>query len=248
MLKAVLIDLDNTMVLFNELVFIERLFQLLYRRFDDLFTFEDFQNRVITATLSLIGKTGEKSNRDCFLDNVVAHHEMGRDEFWRRSMEFYQNDFDDACPHVDKPDNLHDVLEQLKQMGLTLVVASNPIYPRIAMEKRLVWGDVDIPYFELVTHMENMNFVKPDKAYYKQICSKIGVLPEYCLMVGNDPGNDMAAAGVKMKTYLATDGGTADYDSLSPTNDQYRQNPMNLKPDFSGPLAGIIEAVRQLYP
>ena len=143
---------------------------------------------------------------------------------------------------------LHDILEQLKQMGLTLVVASNPIYPRIAMEKRLVWGDVDIPYFELVTHMENMNFVKPDKAYYKQIYSKIGVLPEYCLMVGNDPGNDMAAAGVKMKTYLATDGGTADYDSLSPTNDQYRQNPMNLKPDFSGPLAGIIEAVRQLYP
>ena len=246
MLKAVFIDLDNTMVLFDELVFIERFFQLLYRRFDDLFTFEDLQNRVIMATLSLNGKTGERNNLDCFLDYVVADHEVGRDEFLRRSMVFYQNDFDKACPAVDTPDDLHDVLKQLKQMGLILVVASNPIYPRIAIEKRLFWVDLDIRYFELVTHMENMNFVKPDTAYYQQICSKIGVLPEQCLMVGNDPGNDMAAAGVNMKTYLTTEGGTINYDSLTLTNDQYRQDPVNVRPDFSGPLAGIIEAVRQL--
>jgi len=246
MLKAVFIDLDNTMVLFDELVFIESFFQLLYRRFNDLFTFEDLQNRIIMATLSLNGKTGERNNRDCFLDYVAADHEGERDEFWRRSMEFYQNDFDQARPPVDMPDNLHEVLKQLKQMGLILVVASNPIYPRIGIEKRLAWVDVDIRYFELVTHMENMNFVKPDMAYYQQICSKIGVLPEHCLMVGNDPGNDMAAAGVNMKTYLTTDGGAIDYSSLSLANDQNRQDPVNLRPDFSGPLAGIIEAVRQL--
>jgi FMN phosphatase YigB (HAD superfamily) len=144
------------------------------------------------------------------------------------------------------PENLHDVLEQLKQMGLILVVASNPIYPRIAMEKRLLWVDVDVRHFDLVTHMENMNFVKPDEGYYQQICSKIGVLPEHCLMVGNDPGNDMAAAGANMKTYLTTDGGAIDYNSLILANDQYRQNPMNVRPDFTGPLAGIIDAVREL--
>jgi FMN phosphatase YigB (HAD superfamily) len=246
MLKAVCIDLDNTMVLFDELVFIERFFKLLYKRFDDLFTFEDLQNRVILATLSLIGKSEEKNNLDWFLDHVTADHEVGRDEVWRRSMVFYENDFDQACPHVDMPDNLHDVLEQLKQIGLTLVVASNPIYPRIAMEKRLAWVDVDTHHFALVTHMENMNFVKPDAAYYRQICTKIGVLPEHCLMVGNDPRNDMAAAGVNMKTYLTTDGGTVDYDSLTLTNERNRKDQVNVRPDFTGPLAGIIEAVRQL--
>jgi len=246
MLQAVFIDLDNTMVLFDELVFLERFLQLFYRRFDDVFTFEELQNQIIMATLSLSGNNGEKNNRDYFLDNVVAGHKMGRDEFWQRSMIFYHNDFDQARPEVKKPDKLQTVLEELKQMGLILVVASNPIYPPIAMEKRLAWVDVDIRYFDLVTHMENMNFVKPDTTYYRQICTKLGVLPEHCLMIGNDPVNDMAAAGIDMKTYLTTEGGTIDYGSLAMNNDHRQQDSVNLKPDFSGPLAGIIEAVRQL--
>ena len=246
MLKAVFIDLDNTIALYDELVFFDRFFQLLYKRFDDLFAFEDFQNRVIVATLSLTGNNGEKTNRDCFLENVVAGHEMGQEEFWQRSMEFYENDFDQARPEVKKPENLYTVLKELEQIGLRLVVASNPIYPRIAIEKRLVWVGVDPNDFELITHMENMNFVKPAPGYYQQICNMLGVLPENCLMIGNDPQNDMTAAGLNIRTFLTTDGGTTDYGSLSSKNDQQEQNSTNLKPDFIGPLANVIEVVRKL--
>jgi HAD superfamily hydrolase (TIGR01549 family) len=198
------------------------------------------------ATIALSSSNGEKNNRDCFLDSVVAGQEMDQKEFWHRSMAFYQNEFDQARPEVKKPDKLHDVLEELKSTGLRLVVASNPIYPRIAFEKRLAWVGVDPNDFELITHMKNMNFVKPDKAYYRQICSILDVLPEYCLMVGNDPENDMAAAGINIKTYLTTDGETTDYSSLSVKEDSAQQDSVNLKPDFSGPLAGIIELVGKL--
>ena len=246
MLKAVFIDLDNTIALYDELVFFDRFFQLLYKRFDDLLTFEDLQNRVLVATLSLSGNNGEKTIRDYFLENVVAGHEMGQEEFWQRSMEFYDNDFDQARPEVKKPENLDAVLKELKQRGLKLVVASNPIYPHIAIEKRLAWVDVDHDDFELVTHMENMNFVKPNLAYYQQICTKLDLLPEHCLMVGNDPGNDMASSGIGIKTYLTTDGGTTDYSSLSLKSDQQEQNSTNFRPNFVGPLAGVIEVIRKL--
>jgi HAD superfamily hydrolase (TIGR01549 family) len=243
MLKAIFIDLDNTMALFDELVFLERFFILLYKRFDDLFAFEDLQNRIIMATLSLSGHNGKKTNRDRFVAHVVASHEVGQKEFWQRSMAFYENEFDQARPEVKKPEKLHSVLRELKQMGLRLIVASNPIYPCIAIEKRLVWVDVDPNDFELVTHMENMNFVKPDRGYYRQICNRLGVLPEHCLMVGNDPRNDMAAAGINIKTYLTTDGGTTDYGSLSLQDDQQEQNSLSYKPGFKGPLSRVIEVV-----
>ena len=232
MLKAVFIDLDNTIALFDELVFFERFFQLLYKKFDDLFTYDDLQNRVVMATIALSSNNGEKNNRDCFLGSVVAGHGMGQKEFWQRSMAFYKNEFDLARPEVKKPYMLHTVLEELKQMGLRLVIASNPIYPRIAFEKRLAWVGVDPHYFELITHMENMNFVKPDTAYYQQICSILDVLPEHCLMVGNDPGNDMAAAGINIKTYLTTDGETTDYSSLSTRDGQAKKDSENFKPDY----------------
>ena len=246
MLKAVFIDLDNTMALYDELVFLERFLQLIYKWFDDRFSFDELQNQIIMATLSLNGNNGEKTIRDYFLENVVAGHKMGQDEFWKRSMDFYQNDFDKARPTVRTPIKLHEVLKQLKQMGLRLVVASNPIYPRIAIEKRLAWIDVDPNDFELITHMENMNFVKPDTAYYQQICNMLGVLPEQCLMVGNDLRNDMSAAGINIKTFLTTDGGTTDYGSLSSKDDQQKQNSVSFKPDFIGPLAGVIEVIRNL--
>jgi HAD superfamily hydrolase (TIGR01549 family) len=198
------------------------------------------------ATLSLRGNNGKQNNRDIFLEHVVSGHEMGRDEFWQRSMDFYQNDFDKACPTVRTPDKLYEVLKELKQMGLRLVIASNPIYPRIAMEKRLCWVKVDPDDFELITHMENMNFVKPDADYYLQICNMLGVLPENCLMVGNDPESDMAAAGINIRTYLTTDGGTTDYGSLSLEDDQQEQNSVSHKPDFKGSLSDVIHAVRLL--
>lgn len=246
MLKAIFIDLDNTLALFDELVFLDRFFQLLYKRFDDHFTYDDFQNRVVMATLSLGRSNGEKSNRDCFLDTVSVDYEMDQEEFWQRSMLFYENDFDQARPVVKKPKKLHTVLEQLKAMGLKLVLASNPVYPCIAMEKRLGWVDIDPSIFDLITHIENMNFVKPTTKYYRQICTKLDEAPANCLMVGNDPKNDIAAAGIKMKTYLTTDGGTTDYSSLSLKDDPEVRGSESVKADFNGPLAGVLGAVHKL--
>ncbi len=64
------------------------------------------------------------------------------------------------------------------------MIASNPLWPSIAQNKRLAWaglGDLD---FDLVTHIENMTYCKPRVEYYREICVKIGERPEACLMVG----------------------------------------------------------------
>lgn len=53
-----------------------------------------------------------------------------------------------------------------------------------------------------------MHFCKPNPNYYLEISRMIGVAPEDCLMIGDDPENDGPAAEVGMDTFLLQDGQT----------------------------------------
>ena len=50
-----------------------------------------------------------------------------------------------------------------------------------------------------------MHYCKPRLEYYEEICYKIKEKPENCLMVGDDPVNDMVVGKMGMKTFLTTD-------------------------------------------
>lgn len=87
-----------------------------------------------------------------------------------------------------------------------VVVATNPLFPAVAIEARLSWVDLFPEDFDLVTTYENSHFCKPNPKYYLEICQKLGVDPKDCLMIGNNTREDMwAAAQTGMDTYLVTD-------------------------------------------
>jgi HAD superfamily hydrolase (TIGR01549 family) len=90
----------------------------------------------------------------------------------------------------------------MQDAGVTTVVATNPIFPLVAVEQRLEWAGVaDLP-FALVTHSENMHATKPSLIYYEEILNQIDCEPEDCLMIGDDFVNDIQPANrLRMKTY-----------------------------------------------
>jgi FMN phosphatase YigB (HAD superfamily) len=246
MLRAILFDLDNTMVLFDEPAFYERYFIRIYRVFSDIFSPDEFRNRLLRATMALRGNSGAVNNRRFFMKVFVERYENLATEIWRRFMKFYEDDYDEIQVEVKVPSGLHAVISRLQQSGLKLVVASNPIFPLIVQQKRMAWAGIDRFRFDLVTHIENMSFVKPRLEYYLQICEKIGEAPGDCLMVGNDPINDMVAGATGMKTYLTTEVGEIDYTSLRFTVDE-ESAPRHLRaPDFSGPFADVACVVEEL--
>ena len=246
MLKAVLFDLDNTLVLFDEPAFYERYFARICRSFSDIFPPEEFRNRLLRATMALRRSSGEVSNHRFFLDVFIEGYEHPVTEIWRRFTKFYEDDYDRIEVEVKVPSGLHDGISRLQQRGLKLVVASNPIFPLMVQQKRMAWAGIDRFRFDLVTHIENMSFVKPRLEYYLQICEKIDVAPEECLMVGNDPINDMVAGVTGMKTYLTTEVGEIDYSSLRLTVDKDSAPRRVPEPDFSGPFADVACVVREL--
>ena len=80
--------------------------------------------------------------------------------------------------------------------GYRLVIATNPLFPRAAIEQRLAWAGVPTTEFryDLVTTYENMHACKPNREYYEEILSRLAVEPELAIMVGDDWDNDIGGA------------------------------------------------------
>lgn len=118
---------------------------------------------------------------------------------------FYQSEFDctkDFCGFNPKAKL---TVDGLKNKGIKVVLATNPIFPAVATHKRLRWAGLNVDDFELITTYENIGYCKPNLRYYQEILNRIGVEPKDALMVGNDVSDDMVASKLGMPTFLLTD-------------------------------------------
>ena len=67
------------------------------------------------------------------------------------------------------------------------------------------WAGLSAEDFERYTTYENSCYCKPNPAYYEEILRGQGLVPEECIMVGNDVREDMIAETLGMKVFLLTD-------------------------------------------
>ncbi len=244
MLRSVLFDLDNTLIHFGERQLFQGYFPAITRVFADIMPGDLFLERLLSSTRAVLDNSGQALNVDCFMNAFCTGYEEHRDEFWRRFITFYETEYDQFRYLASVPSGTREMLLQLREKSLKLVIASNPLWPSIAQNKRLAWAGLGDLQFDMITHIENMTYCKPKVEYYQEICSKIGERPEDCLMVGNDPVNDMVVAIIGMSTFLVTDVGAS---GLEVSRTGYRVAPSDIpKPDFEGPLLAVPEAVQAL--
>lgn len=244
MLRAVLFDLDNTLIHFGERQFFQGYIPAVAKVFADVMPGDLFLQRLLSSTGMVLNNNGQMLNVDRFMNAFCKGYEAQREEFWKRFTGFYETEYDQFRSLASVPTGAREILLQLREGSLKLVIASNPLWPSIAQNKRLAWAGLGDLQFDLITHIENMTYCKPRVEYYHEVCTKIGESPEGCLMVGNDPVNDMVVSTIGMKTYLVTDSDPAD---LEVSRTTYSMSPSGIpKPDFEGPLLAVPEAVQAL--
>jgi len=247
MLKAVLFDLDNTLIQFDEIAFFQSYVPKISRVFSDIMPSDLLIEKLLLSARDLRKNNGEISNAEHFMNSFSDGYEKLRDEMWGRFIRFYEGDeFDQFQSLVTVIPEARDVFARLQRVRVKLVIATNPIWPRIVQRKRLSWAGLGDFKLDLVTDMENMSYCKPRLEYYLQVCQMIQEKPESCLMVGNDPVNDIVVAKIAMKTYLVVDEqGTNPALELSRSirDDGALEIP---EPDFKGTLSGVLAAVESL--
>ncbi len=240
MLKAILFDLDNTLVLYDEARFYTGYFRRIEKLFTDIMPVKKFEERLIGSIRDLVQNSGKLTNAKHFMDTFAKGYEDRRNELWNRFLYFYETEYDKIEINFTLPNGLHETMGNIVRTGLKLVLASNPIFPYTVHMKRLAWAGLDQLSFNLVTHIENMSFCKPRIEYYLEICKKINESPEACMMVGNDPVNDMVAAHTGMKTYLTDDSKDAWRMRVDASEVLKRFQLEDIpEPDFKGPLSEV---------
>ena len=243
-LRAVLFDLDNTLLLFEELEFFEHYTRKLYLAFEDLMSPQEFSQRLIRSTQMMVKNNGEMTNGDFFIKDFANGTKADEKVLWQRFANFYENEFEQFQPLMKPLNGARDVILYTKQQGLKVVIASNPMFPTNVQLVRLRWAGLADIQFDLITSVENMTFVKPRLEYYQQICEKINVKPEFCMMVGNDAFNDMIASKIGMKTFLTTD---SDQISIELSRELAKNTKLEmLAPDYKGALKDLITVINQL--
>ena len=86
-----------------------------------------------------------------------------------------------------------------------MVLATNPLFPKVATESRIRWAGLNPDDFEIYTTFETSHYCKPNLDYYREVLNELQVSAEECLMIGNDVSEDMVAEKLGMKVFLLTD-------------------------------------------
>ena len=206
MTKAILFDLDGTLLPMDQEVFVRdylgRMAAFLAPHGYDP---QSLIKAVWAGTGAMVKNDGKALNEDVFW--YVFNSILGKDAKQDLALfeEFYRTEFQKAKDSCGFNPAAVEAIRQIKDMGYRLILATNPLFPAIATHSRIRWAGLNPEDFELITTYENSRFCKPNPDYYREILGKIALDGSQCLMVGNDVGEDMIAGTLGMKTFLLTD-------------------------------------------
>lgn len=175
MYKAVIFDLDGTLVNSLEDLAISTNYALNFYGFPTYET-EKYKYFVGDGMLKLIERVLPEENRDSETKVKVF------DAF----INYYSQHYLDKTIAYD---GIHNVLDELKKMGIKIAVVSNKAdkMAKIVVEK--IFGDI----FDFVVGKRDGYPTKPDPKLTLEVIDILGVKPDDCAFVG-DSGMDMAAA------------------------------------------------------
>ena len=208
MLRTILFDLDGTLVHFEFDDFLKAYLGAISSKVAQLVDARVFVAQLLASTEQMVRSVDPgKTNRDVFVDHFFPKLGRTEDELMPIFDAFYDEDFPSLRDTLSvEPHPLaRPMLEGLIDRGYEVVIATNPIFPAVAIEERMRWGGLDgIPYRH-VTSYETSHFCKPNTEYYAEILNVVGRSPHECMMIGNDTCEDLVAGELGIITYLGED-------------------------------------------
>ena len=207
MKKAILFDLDGTLLPMDQTEFTNGYFKLLAAKMAP----HGYDPKQLVDALwqgvgAMVKNDGGAANTERFW--AVFDRAMGKN---CRADEpvfdgFYRAEFQPTVAFTQPSPLSAELVRVAREKAERVILATNPIFPRCGQVTRLGFVGLSDRDFDWVTDYENSRFCKPNPAYYQDILARFGLKPEECLMLGNDVEEDiLPAAGLGLETFLVTD-------------------------------------------
>jgi len=228
-LKAILFDLDGTLLEVNLDMFISNYLRLLAQSVAHIISPKKFIEKILEASKAVEENDGHSTNIEIYIDAFFPIEGHSREEIEPLLNNFYKSDFSKLCQYTRRKPEARTVVQTAFNKGYDVVIATTPLLPLTAIEQRLEWAGVaDFPYC-LITTIENSRATKSllNLNYYKQILKIIGHPAESCLMIG-DEAKDIIAGQLGMQTFLILN-----------SNTELNQN--KIEPTYKGELIDLLD-------
>lgn len=192
MIKAILLDLDNTLLHNPDMKFAWAFLE----RFEAHFAAAGIVDANINLRRAIkamsYNQMGDVTNRELLVSF------LGKDTAFVEEVfnSFYEDVYPSLRDCIEVVGGASDLILNLSEMGFKVIIATNPLYPEVAVKQRMEWAGLPLEdgLFSLVTSADSMHFAKPDAAYYAEILGHVGVEPDEAIMVGDSRRNDIIPA------------------------------------------------------
>ncbi len=197
MIKAVLLDLDDTLLGNPPRYFTEQYLGLLDGFVRERLGMASIVRDLLDGTRAVLASSDPmRTNAEVFYDVVEPRLTVERARFDETVAEFYACVYPQLEGITQCRPGARRLVEWLLEAGYMVAVATNPLFPTVAVDQRLAWAGlpVDEVPFMFVTTLDNMHFAKPTPSYYEEILGRVGMQADEAIMVGDDWENDIVPA------------------------------------------------------
>jgi FMN phosphatase YigB (HAD superfamily) len=206
LLRYLLVDLDGTLLPVDLSFFFERYLNELTPHFISITEPRLFIKGILGSTQFMVENTDpELTNEDAFWSDFPPRLEKTRNDLEPIFNRFYSEEFPKLRQYVNETDKAVRLLQMATDLGLQIILATNPIFPEFVLKERLSWVNCEQMPIKWITSLESMHFCKPNPLYFQEILDRLAIPADECLMVGNDMEEDLPASRVGIETYLVTD-------------------------------------------
>ncbi len=192
---TLLLDLDDTL-LYNDMdTFVPAYLQALAGYMADHNLPQRFTQVLLEATQRMFqNRLPTRSLQETFDQSFYPALNLEPQALQPRIAGFYRQVFPTLKALTRPREGGQTLVQRALENGWRLVLATNPIFPRTAIEQRLAWAGLNPSDFALLTSYEEFHFSKPRPAYYAEILGRMGWPEGPVLMAGNDPELDIRPA------------------------------------------------------
>ena len=209
MIRAVLFDLDDTLLRLNLTAFIVRYVAGASRLLGEAARTSpaalgvpfvrsllaiDAQDRADSLTNEQLFNQTFQAASGIPLDDPVIHDLV--DYYEREVVPGFAGGIVAARP----VEGAREAIDAVWDEGLVCALATNPTFSLACDRARMEWAGVHVDDFALVSTISNSTRCKPSARYYQEFANQLGVRLEECLMVGNDAVRDIVRPDCGLRT------------------------------------------------
>lgn len=201
--KAILFDLDGTLMPMSNETFMNTYLPTLGNHLKDYVDPNHLFKAMWSSLDDMLKDETQETNETVFFKSFgdILGHDLVK-EMEPLFLNYYQTDFEILKTQIGDNTTMVKAVDYLKDKGYKLIIATNPMFPEVAVHSRLGYSRFRVDDFDFISNYSIHSACKPNLNYYQEVLDFNGLKAEDCLMIGNDSHEDVVVKELGMDAWL----------------------------------------------